>query len=169
MNRRREFIAGLGSTVAWPVVGRAQQPDRVRRIGVLMGYGEDDPLAKLWLSWFTQALEELGWTDGRNVRMDLRWGSGDTNRIRALARELVGFQPDIILTGSTATTAAAQGETRTIPIVSSGMSIPSPAASSHGSIARLGTSPASPSRKPRWVASGLSCSRRSLPGSSGPR
>ena len=93
--RRREFIAGLGSAAAWPVVARAQQGDRVRRIGVLMGLGENDPEGKARISAFTQALAGLGWADGRNVRIDLRWGAGDANRIRALARELVGLQPDI--------------------------------------------------------------------------
>jgi putative tryptophan/tyrosine transport system substrate-binding protein len=72
--RRREFIAGLGSAAAWPVVARAQQAERVRRIGVLMAGDENDPVQKPRLSAFTQALEDLGWTDGRNVRMDLRWG-----------------------------------------------------------------------------------------------
>jgi putative ABC transport system substrate-binding protein len=81
--RRREFIAGLGSTAAWPLAARAQQGDRVRRIGMLMLFDENDPVAKTYLSAFTQALADLGWTDGRNVRMDLRWGggSGDINRI----------------------------------------------------------------------------------------
>ena len=115
--RRREFIAGLGSTAAWPVVARAQQNDRVRRIGMLWPGDETDPLAKSILSAFTQALADLGWTDGRNVRMDLRWAGGDINPIRALAQELVGLQPDIIVAGSTAATAALQRETRTIPIV----------------------------------------------------
>ena len=96
--RRREFIAGLGSAAAWPVVARAQQGDRVRRVGVLMPYDENDPLAKTLLAAFTQALADLGWTDGRNLRMDLRRYGGDINRIRALAHELVGLQPDIILT-----------------------------------------------------------------------
>src|SRR3984893_16578545 len=96
--RRREFIAGLGGAAAWPLVARAQQGDRVRRIELLMGADENDPAYKPRLSAFTQALADLGWTDGRNVRMDLRWGGGDNNRIRALAQELVGLQPDIILT-----------------------------------------------------------------------
>ena len=101
--KRREFIAGLGSAAAWPVVARAQQGDRVRRIGALNGANEDDPEGKLRYSAFIQALAGLGWTDGRNMRMDLRWGGGDANRIRALAQELVGLQPDIIVTvGSTA-------------------------------------------------------------------
>jgi putative ABC transport system substrate-binding protein len=115
--KRRQFIAGLGSAAAWPIVARAQQSDRVRRIGVLMSFDEDDPERKLRYSAFTQALADLGWTDGRNVRMDVRWGRADINRIRALAQELVGLQPDIILTTSTPPTVALQRETRTIPIV----------------------------------------------------
>src|SRR6516225_960502 len=114
--RRREFIAGLGAT-AWPAVARAQQSERIRRIGVLMPWDENDPEAKRRLSAFTQALAGLGWTEGRNVRMDLRWAGADINRIRALAQELVGLQPDIILAPSTPPTAALQRETRTIPIV----------------------------------------------------
>jgi len=78
---------------------------------------ENEPLAKARVSAFTQALAGLGWTDGRNVRMDVRWGGGDINRIRALAQELVGLQPDIILASTFAATAAVQRETRTIPIV----------------------------------------------------
>src|SRR5262245_13987065 len=96
--RRREFITALGGIAALPVVARAQQGERVRRIGVLMPSDESDPVAKARLSAFTQALADLGWTDGRNVRMDLRWGGDDNNRMRALARELVGLQPDIIVT-----------------------------------------------------------------------
>src|SRR6516162_10279504 len=90
---RRAFIAGLGGAAAWPVLARAQQGDRVRRIGVLMPYDENDPEPKRRVSAFTQALADLGWTDGRNVRMDVRWGGDDINRIRALAQELVRSQP----------------------------------------------------------------------------
>ncbi len=122
--RRREFIAGLGSAAAWPLAARAQQGDRVRRIGVLMPGDENDPVGKARVSAFTQALADLGWTDGRNVRMDLRWDGGDINRIRALAQELVGLQPDIILTSSTPATVALQRETRTIPIVFANVSDP---------------------------------------------
>ena len=89
----------------------------MRRIGVLMGLDENDAVAKLRISAFTQTLADLGWTNGRNMRMDLRWGGGDSNRIRALAQELVGLQPDIILADATPATAALQRETQTIPIV----------------------------------------------------
>jgi putative ABC transport system substrate-binding protein len=115
--RRREFITLLGGAAVWPLATRAQQGERMRRIGVLLPGDENDPLAGSRLSAFTQALAGLGWTDGRNVRMDVRWASGDINRIRALAQELVGLQPDIIVASGTATTAALQRETRTIPIV----------------------------------------------------
>ena len=97
--QRREFITLLGgAAAAWPVAAGAQQGERVRRVGGLMGRDENDPVAKTIASAFTQALADLGWTDGRNVRMDLRWAGGDINRIRALAQELVGLQPDIIVT-----------------------------------------------------------------------
>jgi putative ABC transport system substrate-binding protein len=122
--RRREFIAGLGGAAVWPLVARAQQGDRVRRIGVLSPLDENDPESKRRVSAFTQALADLGWTNGRNVRMDLRYAGADTNRIRALAQELVGLQPDIIVTGTTAATAALQRETRTIPIVFAGVGDP---------------------------------------------
>ena len=115
--RRRDFIAGLGSAAAWPLVARAQQGDLMRRIGALNLGDENDPVRKTYFSAFTQALAGLGWTDGRNVRMDFRWGGGDANRISGLAQELVSAQPDIILATSTPATAALQRETRTIPIV----------------------------------------------------
>jgi putative ABC transport system substrate-binding protein len=116
MIRRREFITIL-CVASWPLAARAQQGDRVRRIGVLMPYDENEPVAKTQVSAFTQALANFGWTDGRNVRMDLRWGGADINRMRALAQELVGLQPDIVVTNTTPATAAVQRETRTIPIV----------------------------------------------------
>jgi putative ABC transport system substrate-binding protein len=124
MIRRREFITFLGGAATWPLAARAQQGDRVRRIGWLMPGNENDPVYKAILSAFRQALADLNWTDGRNVRMDLRWGRADINRIRALARELVGLQPDIIVTNGTPATVALQRETRTIPIVFVGLSDP---------------------------------------------
>jgi putative ABC transport system substrate-binding protein len=114
---RRETIALLGgAAAAWPLAVRAQQRERMRRIGVLMPL-DDDPRGTSILSGFTQALSGLGWTNGRNLRMDLRSAGGDINRIRALAQELVGLQPDIILTSGTVATVAVQGATQTIPIV----------------------------------------------------
>ena len=116
--RRRNFIAGLVSTTAtWPLVGRAQQPERMRRIGVLMPFAENDPEAMAQLSGFRQGLGQLGWTDGRNVRLDVRWAAGSNDRTRMFAKELVDLQPDVILAHSTPATAALQRETRTIPIV----------------------------------------------------
>ena len=99
--KRRTFISGLGSAAAWPLAARAQQGDRVRRIGVLLGGDENDPAWKPRLSAFTQALAGLGWTDGRNLRMDLRWSGSDIDRIRAIAQEVVGLKPDIILASTT--------------------------------------------------------------------
>ena len=93
--RRRQFIAGLGSAAAWSMAARAQQADRMRRMGVLVSGDENDPEPKRRVSAFTQALADLGWTDGRNVRMDLRWTGADINRIRAVAQELVGLHPEM--------------------------------------------------------------------------
>jgi putative ABC transport system substrate-binding protein len=120
--RRRDFITLVGGAAAWPLAARAQQGERVRRIGVLLQEHENDPMVKV--SAFTQALADLGWADGRNVRIDLRWASGDIDRIGALAQELVGLQPDIILATSTVATAALRRETRTIPIVFANLSDP---------------------------------------------
>src|SRR5215468_1637024 len=105
MIRRREFITLLGGAAAWPLAARAQQGERVRRIGVLTWGDENDPLSKTYVSAFTKALADLGWIDGRNVRMDLRMYGDNANRIRAVAQELVGLQPDVILTGGTLATA----------------------------------------------------------------
>jgi putative ABC transport system substrate-binding protein len=131
--KRRTFIAGLGSAAAWPVVGRAQQRARTRRIGVLLGRDENDPEGKTIVSAFAQALADLGWTDGRNVLMDVRGGRGDINRTRALAQELVGLRPDIIVTGGLPATVAVRRETPTIPIVF--MNVGDPVAG--GIVARL--------------------------------
>jgi putative ABC transport system substrate-binding protein len=131
MIRRRDFITLLGGAAAWPFAARAQQGDRVRRIGVLIGGDENEVNRRL--SAFTQALAGLGWTDGRNARIEFRWPGADSNRMRALARELVGLQPDIILTSGTPTTVAIQRETPTIPIVFA--SVPDPVAS--GIVPRL--------------------------------
>ena len=120
-----------------------------RRIGVLVPFDENDPVPKPGLSAFTQALADLGWTDGRNVRIDLRWAGGEFNRIPALAQELVGLQPDIILTGAEAVTAAVQRETRTIPIVFAAATDPVALRIVERLDRPSGTPPASPASKPR--------------------
>jgi putative ABC transport system substrate-binding protein len=122
--RRRNFITLLGGAAAWPLAARAQQGDRVRRIGVLLPGDENDPVYQTWVSAFTQALAGLGWADGRKLRMDLRSAGGDINRMRALAQELVGLQLDMIVTATLPATVALQRETRTIPIVVAGMGDP---------------------------------------------
>jgi putative tryptophan/tyrosine transport system substrate-binding protein len=114
--KRRTFIAGLGSAAAWPLAARAQQGDRVRRIGVLMGY-ENDTVANSLVSEFIQEVAKLGWTDGQNLRMDIRWAAGGVDRARMYAKELVGLRPEVILAHASVQTAALQQETRTIPIV----------------------------------------------------
>jgi putative ABC transport system substrate-binding protein len=125
MIRRRDFITLLGgAAVVCPLAARAQQGDRVRRIGVLWPTDENDPEAKLGYAAFTQALANLGWTDGRNLRTDLRWGGGDINRMRALAQEFVGLQPDVILAAGHSATAALQRETQTIPIIFAALADP---------------------------------------------
>jgi len=116
--RRREFVTLLGGvTVAWPLTARAQQTDRMRRVGVLMGYGEADPEAKAMLAEFAHGLSALGWNEGRNLRLDVRWAPGRTDLMRRFAKELVALQPDVILSDSTPVTAALKYETPTIPIV----------------------------------------------------
>jgi putative tryptophan/tyrosine transport system substrate-binding protein len=115
--RRRQFIAGLGGVAAWPIAARGQQPSRMRRVGVLMAYDENDREAKLYLSGLTQARAELGWIDGRNLRMDVRWAAGNIDRMRISAKELLDLRPDVVLAHGTPATAAFQRETRTIPIV----------------------------------------------------
>jgi putative ABC transport system substrate-binding protein len=119
---RREFITSLDGAAAWPIAAPAQQGDRMRRIGVLLPGDENDP-GRGFVN-LTQALRDLGWSDGRNVRMDLRWSGADINRMRALAQELVALRPDIIVVNSTPATAALQQETRTIPIVFANVSEP---------------------------------------------
>jgi ABC-type uncharacterized transport system substrate-binding protein len=115
--KRRDFIkAIIGSATGWPFAAYAQQD--VRRVAVLMSVEESDPEGKAQFAGFTQALGQLGWIDGRNLRMEVRWGGGgDVNRARAFAKELVALKPDVILAQGTPVTAALQRETRIIPIV----------------------------------------------------
>jgi putative tryptophan/tyrosine transport system substrate-binding protein len=115
--KRREFIAGLGSMVAWPVVARAQQGDRVRRIGVLTPLVVDDPETLRNFAALQQGLQDLGWTEGRNVRFDYRWGGGNADRYSTHAAELVALAPDVLIANAGSVLGVLQRATRTIPIV----------------------------------------------------
>jgi putative ABC transport system substrate-binding protein len=116
--RRREFIMLLGGVaVAWPLDALAQQPERVRRIGVLMNAPESDPSYRSYAAPFAQALQRLGWREGKNLHLDIRWSAGDPERIGAYAAELAGMTPDLILASSSANLTALLRTTRTIPIV----------------------------------------------------
>src|SRR5215469_6941218 len=113
--RRRDFIKGIvGSATAWPLVARAQQPDRMPLICVLMGYAESDRTAQSWLAAFRAALPKLGWTEGGNLRIELRWSADDADRMRTLAKELVDLRPNAILGVTTPVVGALARETRTI-------------------------------------------------------
>src|SRR5215468_5715962 len=115
--KRREFISLLGGAAAWPVAASAQPAERVRRVGVLMPLAMDDPEAKARLAAFQQGLEQLGWTDGRNVQIDTRWAGGDMESIRKNASELVALTPDVILAAGGAAMTPLHQATRTLPIV----------------------------------------------------
>jgi putative ABC transport system substrate-binding protein len=119
--RRREFIMLLGGAAVWPLASRAQQDDRVRRIGVLMNLAENDPEGQPRIAALLQRLQELGWADGRNVRIYTRWGAGDVERYRRYAAELVALAPDAILAVTTPAAAAIRHASQTIPIVSVGV------------------------------------------------
>src|SRR3954454_15381243 len=113
--RRREFIGLVGSAAALPLAAaRAQQ---MRSVGVLMAYDEADPEAKALLASFTQGLSELGWSDGRNLRLHVRWAPANTEAMRTFVKELVSLKPDVILANTTPVAAAFQRETQAIPIV----------------------------------------------------
>src|SRR5262245_41186084 len=116
MNRRK-FITLLGGATAWPIAARAQQSERMRRIGVLQALDADDPVAKSSFAAFTHGLQESGWTEGRNLRIDQRWAAGNTGRLLADAVELVRLRPDVILAGGSPGLTAAQRASRIIPIV----------------------------------------------------
>ena len=119
--RRREFIAALGAVAAWPMMTNAQQIDRIRRIGVLMHVTENDPDGQARLSVFVERLKELGWAEGTNLRLDVRWGPDDPDRYPRQASELVALGPDILVALTSFTVAALLRATRTIPIVFMGV------------------------------------------------
>jgi putative tryptophan/tyrosine transport system substrate-binding protein len=123
--RRREFTILLGGAAAWPVVTRAQQPDRMHLIGVLSGGADtDDPRSRPNVAAFQQALQQLGWTDGRNAKIEYRWPAGDANKVRKYAEELVALAPDVILAISAPSLASLLQATRTVPIVFTGVQDP---------------------------------------------
>jgi putative ABC transport system substrate-binding protein len=116
--RRRDFIKVIASSaVAWPFTARAQQPERMRRVGVLMGYAETDRAAQAQVAVFRQELQKLGWDEGRNIRIDIRFVGADAERVRAALMELTSLTPDVLVTNTNLVTAVVKAEIRTIPIV----------------------------------------------------
>src|SRR5437016_9162146 len=115
--KRREFITLLSGAATWPFVARAQQPEWMRRLGVLMAVAESDADVRKGIAIFQQRLQELGWKDGHNIRIDYRWGDADDERIQALAKELVDLQPDVLVGHSTPSAKGLLKQTRSIPIV----------------------------------------------------
>src|SRR5215510_988654 len=117
MSSRREFITLLGGAAAWPLAARAQQPERMRRIGVLMSLAANDREGQAWLAAFREEIGKLGWAEGRNVRIEYRWATPDVELMRRYAKELVTLQPDLILTQGTSATTSMLQQSRTIPII----------------------------------------------------
>src|SRR5262245_11042129 len=116
--KRREFMALFGGVATWPFAARAQQRERMRRIGfILSGLPADDPEGQARITAFVQGLQQLGWTDGRNLRIDFRWGLGDAERLRRYSVELIALGPDVLFAGGTSALAALQQATHTLPIV----------------------------------------------------
>ena len=115
--KRRAFITLLGGAAAWPLAARAQAPDRLRRVGVLMNVVENDPGGILEMADLRQGLAELGWIEGRNIHIEVRWPGGDIDRAQTMAMELVALKPDVLLARSSPTTAALKRESGSIPIV----------------------------------------------------
>src|SRR6516225_5876895 len=115
--RRRSFIQGIAAFSAWPLAARAQPADRMRRVGLLMGYREDDAEGQANLAAFRQGLQQLGWIEGRNIQIDIRWGGADPDKARGFAKELVAMSPDVIVPNTNLMMAVLQKETHTIPVV----------------------------------------------------
>jgi putative ABC transport system substrate-binding protein len=115
--QRRQFLAVLAGTTAWSHAAHLQQADRVRKIGVLMGYAEGDREGQAFVGAFREGLQKLGWVEGHNIRIDARWGAGSAEPTEGFAKELVALMPDVILSHSTVTTAAILKQTRTIPVI----------------------------------------------------
>jgi hypothetical protein len=160
--RRREFIALLrGMAVAWPIAARAQQPERMRRIGVLMGHPENDLEGPAWFAAFREGLEKLGWVEDRNIRFDTRWTTPeDAEARRRFAKELVALQPHSFFRLSQSQRPRCWNKRAPFQSFSRPFPIRSAAASSRAWRDRAATSPTSRRWLARWLASGWSCSRR---------
>jgi putative ABC transport system substrate-binding protein len=118
MTRRRDFVAGIGAAAAWPFAARAQQGERIRRVGVLIPYAADDQEYQTRFAAFRQGMQQLGWVDGHNIRVDIRWGAGDANLVHKYAAELVALGPDVLIAGASGTATVSLWQvTRTVPIV----------------------------------------------------
>src|SRR5262245_42754745 len=155
--KRREFITLLGGAAAWPLVAKAQQLERMSRVGVLVNLSENDPDGQDVVAAFVQELQRLGWSGGRNVRIDTRWGAGDRERYRTLAAELVGLVPEVVLAATTDVVAALQRASQATPIVFVGIIDPI-GSGLVASMARPGaTPPASPYLNTRLRPNGWSC------------
>jgi putative tryptophan/tyrosine transport system substrate-binding protein len=156
--QRREFVTLL-CMAAWPPVARAQQLDRMRRIAVLMSSAESDPERQKELRAFQEGLRELGWIDGRNIQIDIRWAP-DLESMQRFAKDLVALQPDVILAPTTSATQSILEQTHTIPIIFTFQTIPSAVASSRASPSPAAMSLVSPIWSQRRPPSGWSCLRR---------
>ena len=158
--RRREFIALLGgAAAAWPLAARAQQLDRTRRIGVIMGFAEDDQVWQSYLATFRQRLQDFGWSEGHNIRFDYRFTGESTDRMRAAATEVVAMAPDVIFVSTNPVVSALLQVTRTIPIVFTWVS--DSVGSGYVARIRAGILPASIITNRRSVRNGWAFSRRS--------
>jgi len=122
--KRREFILLLGNVAAWPLAARAQQAERMRRIGVIMGFAEDDEVWQAYLATFRQGLQDLGWTEGHNIRFDYRFAGDSEEQMRSMAGEIVGLAPDVIFVSTNSVVSATLNATRSIPIVFTWVSDP---------------------------------------------
>ena len=161
--RRRDFIKIIaGTATSWPLAARAQQPDRQRRVGVLLPIAKDDPEYQPWISAFRQALQDLGWIEGRNIRIDIHW-AGNPAEVRKQAAELAALAPDVILAPGTLTVGPLMQATRTVPIVFPIIADRSPAASSTVWRGRAATPRASCCSNTASAENGWSCSSKSHP------
>jgi putative tryptophan/tyrosine transport system substrate-binding protein len=159
--RRRAFITLLsGAAVVWPLAARAQQPERMRRIGVLMNLAADDPEASARVGAFAQGLAELGWTIGANVRIEYRWGAGNADAERKYAAELLALTPDVIVASGSLAVAAFQRLSRTVPIVFTLIADRSARGSSIAWLDQAATRPASCCSNTTSAANGWRCLKR---------